>query len=161
MNYFVLIISLLLSTHIHAETQKQPEIQKSVTCYLTMVKGGCWKAYDLTVDISDADSGKLNKTILVPADQAWRRQEFACKPGDTIALSAKFSPIFWEGDENRIFKGQRYWKLPDQIKPGETGWNVTVCFPEQFADVPRPPDTNTSCSCDLTQIPKIEPTKSP
>lgn len=150
MKYCVFLLSLILSTQAHA-----------VTCFLTMVKGACWKAYDLTVDILDADTGKLKKTILVPADQLWTRREFECKPKNMIALAAKFSPAFWEGDADKVFKGQRYWKLPDMIKPGETGWNITVCYPQHFADVPRPPDINTNCECDLSSIPKIEPQKVP
>ena len=133
----------------------------AVTCYLTMVKGECWKSYDLTVDISDADTGKAIKTVLVPEGQAWIRQEFDCKPGNTIALAAKFSPVFWERDDDKTFQGQRYWKLPDVIKPGETGWNVTVCFPAQFADVPAPPAGNSHCHCNFTNIPKIVPPKLP
>ena len=83
------------------------------------------------------------------------------KPGNTIALAAKFSPVFWEGDDGKTFQGQRYWKLPDVIKPGETGWNVTVCFPAQFADVPAPPAGNSHCHCNFTNIPKIVPPKLP
>lgn len=127
------------------------------TCYLTMVKGGCWKSYDLTVDLSDADKGTLIKKILVAEDQLWTRQKFDCKPGKTLALEAKFSPVFWEGDEDKAFKGRRYWKLPDAIKRDETGWNVTVCFPTQFEDVPHPPAGNANCGCDFTDIPKVEP----
>ena len=160
MKYFIWIGGFLLSCSLFAHpAKKEAAPVQSVTCYLTMVKGDCWKNYDLTVDISDADSGKINKTILVPEGQPWIRQEFDCKPGDTIALAAKFSPVFWEGDEDKIFKGQRYWKLPNEISSDETGWNVTVCFPQQFADVPSPPDANTNCTCNLNDIPKIPPQK--
>lgn len=146
MKHVGILLSIILSTQAHA-----------VTCYLTMVKGVCWKAYDLTVDLSDADSGKIKMTTIIPADQMWIRKEFDCKPSDTIALEARFSPEFWEGDETRSFKGQRYWKLPDTAQKDETGWNVTVCYPKQFEDVPKPPDAGANCECDLTPIPKIEP----
>ncbi len=131
------------------------------TCFLTMVKGGCWKSYDLTVTISNADNGKQITTTIIPENQLWIRKEFQCKPSDMLALEAKFSPIFWEGDEDKTYKGQRYWKLPDAIKKGETGWNITVCYPAQFADVPFPPGHMTDCSCHLNKIPKIEPQKIP
>jgi hypothetical protein len=149
MRYISFLLGIVLSTQTYA-----------ITCYLTMVKGGCWKKYDLTVDLSDADSGKVIRTVLVPGDQPWVRQEFECKAGDTLAVEAKFSPVFWEGDDDKTFKGQRYWKLPDEIKPGETGWNVTICFPKQFSDVPSPPEAS-NCDCDFTTIPKIEPPKLP
>lgn len=133
----------------------------AINCYLTMVKGDCWISYDLTVDILDAHTAKAIKTVVVPANQAWIRQEFDCKPGDKIAFEAKFSPVFWEGDDDKTFKGQRHWKLPDVIKKGETGWNVPVCFPEHFADVPAPPTGNSNCHCNFTNIPKVVPPKLP
>ncbi|MEK2481564.1 hypothetical protein AAAB32_09930, partial [Lactobacillus acidophilus] len=74
-----------------------------------MVKASCWKAYDLTVEITDARSGKIKGTINVPEDKLWARQEFECGPGDTLAFAAKFSPVFWTGDEKKTFPGQRYW----------------------------------------------------
>lgn len=147
MKYLGLLFGLFISTQTYA-----------FHCYLTMVKGACWKPYDLTVDLSDADSGKVIKTILVPADQAWIRQEFDCKPGSTLAVEAKFSPVFWDGDDEKTFKGQRYWKLPDVKKEDETGWNVIICFPKQFADVPSPPEAS-NCGCFFDNIPKIEPRK--
>lgn len=149
MRYLYIVFGFLFTTQVSA-----------MTCYLTMVKGSCWKAYDLTVDVSNADTGKAKTTVLVPEDQMWVRQTFECKPGETLALVAKFSPVFWAGDENKTFPGQRYWKLPDTVKPGETGWNVTVCFPKYFSNVPLPPDASTHCDCDVSAIPKVEPTKS-
>lgn len=146
MKYIALLMSLLFSTQVF-----------SVTCYMTMVKGNCWKSYDLTVDVTDADSGKPLVSVVVPSDQLWVREKFECKAGETIASKATFSPEFWAGDEKKFFTGKRYWKLPDVMKEDETGWNVTVCFPTQFSDVPTPPESNSNCNCDLSAIPKVEP----
>ncbi|PJD93672.1 MAG: hypothetical protein CK424_02440 [Legionella sp.] len=144
------LFGCLLSTQVHA-----------VTCYLTMVKANCWKDYDLSVEVSNAESGVIKGTIKVPEGKLWVRQSFECEPGNTLALVAKFSPVFWAGDENKTFPGQRYWNLPDKIKPGETGWNVTVCYPKYFANVPIPPDATANCACDLTHIPPLESQKNP
>lgn len=148
LSVYSLLLSLLLSSQVHA-----------VKCYFTLVKENCWKSYDLTVDVLDAKTRKVKATLMVPENRLWYRQEFECKPGDTLALVAKFSPIFWAGDENKTFSGQRYWKLPETVKPGETGWNVTVCFPKSFANVPLPPDATGSCTCDVASIPKPDPEK--
>ncbi len=148
MKYIVLLFSLLLSMQAHA-----------FKCYFTMVKGECWKPYDLTVDVSNAGTGKHKLTVLIPEGDLWVREEFECNAEETLALVAKFSPIFWAGQEDKTYAGKRYWKLPDAIKPDETGWNVTVCFPKYFSDVPTPPDANTNCECALGHLPRIEPRK--
>ena len=127
----------------------------AVPCYLTLVKDSCWKIYNVTVDIKDANSDKKIGSMTVPLDTAWGRQAFECSPGQTIALFAKFSPAFWSSDENKIFRGQRYWKLPDSIKSGEVAWNITVCFPDYFANVPMPPEAKSHCECEVDKIPKL------
>ena len=129
----------------------------AVPCYLTLVKDSCWKMYDVTVDIKDAVTNKQLGSIIVPLGTAWGRQAFECSGGETLALFAKFSPAFWSTDEDRVFSGQRYWKLPDALKPGEVAWNVTVCYPKYFANVPLPPNATSNCMCDVDNIPKISP----
>lgn len=146
MKYIGVLLGLFLSAQGYA-----------FNCYLTMVKAECWKAYDLTVEASDAATGKAIKTVMVPEDNLWSREAFECRPGTTISLVAQFSPVFWTGQENKTYPGKRFWKLPNKIRRGETGWNVTVCYPKDFSDVPAPPDANINCTCDLKSIPKIEP----
>lgn len=144
MRYIGLLLSILLSTPGHA-----------FKCYFTMVKAECWKSYDLTVDVSDADTGKAIKKITVAENELWARETFDCEPAATIAVIAKFSPVFWAGDEHKTYQGRRFWKLPHSIRTGDTGWNVTVCYPSDFSDVPTPPVANTNCKCDLMAVPKI------
>lgn len=131
----------------------------AITCYFTAVKDNCWKNYDVTIEMFDADTGKGITSITVFQDQekSWGRQEFECHPGQTLSMAAKFSPSFWAGDDNKVFQGQRYWKLPDEIKKGEVGWNVTICFPMYFANVPVPPEATAGCFCDIASIPKAGP----
>lgn len=129
----------------------------AVPCYLTLVKDSCWKMYDVTVDIHDAQTDKKLGSIIVPLGTAWGRQAFECTAGQTLALFAQFSPPFWSTDENKVFPGQRYWKLPDELKSSDVAWNVTVCFPKYFANVPMPPDATSHCACEVDKIPKVSP----
>ena len=126
-------------------------------CYVTMVKDNCWTNYNLTVDVTDASSSAVATTIVVPAGQSWGRKQFACNAGQTLALSAQFSPVFWRTDVNKVFPAQRFWRLPDNIESGITGWNVTVCYPKWFADVPMPPGASVNCACNTDNIPPIAP----
>ena len=147
MKYTILLLSLLMSTQVQA-----------IKCYLTMVKGNNWKSYDLTVDLLDG-SGKKKLTSLIAEGDLWSRDEFDCKPGETLSFEAKFAPVFWEGQEDKSYKGKHFRTLPNAIQPGESGWNLTLCFPKDFLEVPSPPDANTNFKCDLESIPKIEPKK--
>jgi len=142
------LLCFLISTSSHA-----------VTCYITMVKDSCWKDYNLTVSVKDAGSGDEITSILVAEGDAWGRQQFECNPGQTLALEAQFSPVFWSGEEDKKFPAQRYWKLPAEMENGITGWNVTVCYPKWFANVPVPPNATSNCKCDTDSIPPVEPRK--
>lgn len=143
------IVSLLL-----ASTQAS-----AFNCYVTMVKDSCWTDYNLTVSVSNANNGKELIEVLVPKGKSWGREAFACDKGMTLALTAKFDPVFWSTDEGKTFPGQRYWKLPDNIESGISGWNVTVCYPKWFANVPTPPNATANCKCDTDNIPTLPPVK--
>lgn len=128
-------------------------------CYLTIVKDSCWKDYTVTVVANDANHDDQLVEIIVPQGQSFAREKFSCKVGQTLSLNAKFSPEFWLGDEKKTFPALRYWKLPDNIESGISGWNVTVCFPKWFANVPMPPKTSSNCKCDTDHIPTLPPVK--
>lgn len=128
-------------------------------CYITIVKDSCWKNYNVTVKATDGATGAEAVSVTVPLGEPWARQQFECTAGETLALEAQFSPVFWSSDEGRIFPAQRYWKLPTAIENGITGWNVTVCYPKWFANVPMPPEASSKCVCDTDSIPPIPPLK--
>lgn len=128
-------------------------------CYITMVKDSCWTDYNLTVTVRDANNNNELTQIIVPKGQSWGRQAFSCEKGQTLALTAQFDPIFWSTDEGKIFPGQRYWKLPDNIESGISGWNVTVCYPKWFANVPTPPTATSNCKCNTDNLPQLPPVK--
>ncbi len=122
-----------------------------------MVKDSCWENYTLTVNVSNAATGEPVATIIVPQGQSWVRQAFTCQPKDDLSLKATFTPVFWQNDEGKIYSALRDWKLPDSVAKGDTAWNVTVCYPEEFSEVPLPPDASGSCKCDFSNIPPVKP----
>ena len=141
-----LIVALALSTQARA-----------FTCYITMVKDSCWTKYNVTVQVTDASLGTASTSIIVPEGQTWARKQFECAKGQTLALQAQFTPAFWRGDETKTFPAQRFWKLPDDVESGVTGWNVTVCYPKWFSDVPLPPEATGTCVCNTDNIPPVAP----
>jgi len=126
-------------------------------CFVTLVKDSCWLNYNVTMSIVNATTGKLITSIIVPEGQSWTRASFACQPRDTMSFSAIFTPVFWETDKGKIYPGQHDWQLPQTINAGETAWNINVCYPAEFAEVPMPPEANNQCKCDMAKIPPVKP----
>lgn len=126
-------------------------------CFVTMVKDSCWGNYNVTVSVSNVKTGKLITSVIIPQDQFWARQSFSCEPGDAMSFSAVFTPVFWENDKGKTYPGQRTWQLPQEIKKGDTAWNINVCYPAEFAEVPLPPEATSNCTCDLDKIPPVNP----
>lgn len=141
---------LLLGTGFSLQIQAFP-------CFLTMVKDNCWTNYDVTVAVTNAATGKLITTIVVPKGQSWTRQSFACQPADTLSLSAMFTPVFWENDKGKTYPAQHNWTFPQAIAPGDTAWNINVCYSAEFSEVPLPPDAAGNCKCDMDGIPPVKP----
>jgi hypothetical protein len=146
---FILILSLISSSSLWA----------SITCYYTLIKDSCWTKYDVSVDVMDALSAKVLTTVTVPAGKSWTRQTFPCEPGQKLMYRAQFSPVFWDSDRGKTYAAKNYWSLPNTINPGDSAWNVTVCYPNDFAQVPLPPDVSGNCSCSFDNIPAIPPKK--
>lgn len=146
----VVLISLLLSTP-----------SWSFTCYMTMAKDNCWQDYTVSVDIINARTNVKILNVSIPKGEAWVRQTFDCQPGDKLMYNASFFPVFWQKDEGKTYPAQRFWSLPEQINPGDSAWNISVCFPSDFSLVPMPPQATGDCACDFAAIPVIPPKKAP
>ncbi|KTD74174.1 hypothetical protein [Legionella tucsonensis] len=147
---FIFILSLILSSSLWAA---------EVTCYYTLVKDNCWTDYNVSVDVMDAVTAKVLTTVTVPAKKSWIRQTFPCTPGQKLIYEAQFSPVFWQNDVGKTYIAKNYWSLPHSINPGDSAWNVTVCFSSDFSLVPLPPKGSGNCSCDFSDIPAIPPKK--
>lgn len=125
------------------------------TCFLTLVKDSCWTDYNISVDMGDATTGKPVLTLGVPKGKSYSRQEFTCQPGQVFNYKATFSPIFWQADKGKVFMGKRTWALPHKIAKGDTAWNITICYPDEFAEIPLPPSANGNCKCDTQNLPPV------
>ena len=126
-------------------------------CFLTMIKDSCWTNYSLTVSLTDGSTGKVVTTVVVPPGESWARQPFACRPAESLSLKATFTPTIWASDEGRIYSALQDWKLPEAVTKGDTAWNLTVCYPAEFAEVPLPPEAHGKCQCIRDNIPPVKP----
>lgn len=141
---FIGLIGLFLSINVHA-----------FTCYLTIAKDSCWINYNLTVSAYDSLTNKKLVSVLIPTGKSWEREKFSCKEGTTLRFQAQFTPIFWQDDEEKIFYGSKFFALPREVSKTDTAWNITQCYPEQFSEVPMPPEADNKCACNLDKIPAI------
>lgn len=143
----IIISSLVLSSPVWA-----------FSCYYNLAKGSCWTNYNLSVDVTDATTSTLLFTIQIPAGKSWAQKEFTCQPAQKLMYQARFTPVFWESDKDKIYTAVRYWFMPGEIKPGDSAWTIPVCFPKEFAEVPYPPDAKSgNCECDFSVIPEVKP----
>lgn len=144
--FIIFLLSLVFSMKINA-----------FPCFLTMVKDRCWEKYTVTINVINTNKDESIMNMIIPQGQSWVRQPFDCEPAESITLHATFSPIFWEKDDGKVYSGVHDWRLPETIKKDETAWNITVCYPADFAAVPMPPEANTQCGCVRDNIPPVEP----
>lgn len=126
-------------------------------CYLSLVKNSCWANYNVTVTLLDADTNKTITTLDMPKGTMWNRQYFACEPKMKLNYTAVFSPTIWENEKPRAYTATRFWSLPETIKAGTSAWEVPICYPNAFSEVPLPPEANNTCQCDFKQLPAIKP----
>lgn len=122
-----------------------------------MVKSKCWADYEISTNITDANSGEQLLSIIIPDNKLWIRKKFECHAGQSLNYTASFDPVFWASDQGKIFNGAQQTKLPDHINADETAWNITICYPTQFENIPMPPEAKSSCTCDLSQVPPVPP----
>ncbi|KTD67590.1 periplasmic protein [Legionella santicrucis] len=127
------------------------------TCYYTLVKDNCWTKYNVTVEVIDAATEKVLLTPTVPAGKSWVRETFTCSAAESLMFRARFSPVFWESDKDKTYNSKRFWPMPSAINPGDSAWNVSVCYSSDFAQVPLPPESTGDCKCDFDNIPAIPP----
>jgi len=130
-------------------------------CVFTLVKDSCWKDFDVTVAVKEVRTDKPLFSLSVAKGESWSRKEFACEAGAEIIYSATFSPSIWKGSEGKTYLAQRFWSLPTAIKAGETAWEIPVCFPGAFAEVPLPATAGSNCACNFDAVPAIPATKVP
>lgn len=126
-------------------------------CFITLVKDACWAEYTVTMKVLDASANKTVATIVLPKGKNWGRVEFSCVPQEKFLYLAQFTPAFWQGTENTVYKAQEYISVPATITAKESAWNLPVCFPKDFSGVPMPPTATAPCTCDFSNIPPVPP----
>lgn len=126
------------------------------TCYITLAKDSCWTKFNVTVTLTDLNTKAVLGTVTVPQGQSWARQSFDCNPGQNVNYTAQFSPDIWENDANTNYSAKRFWVLPTNVT-GQNAWELPLCFPSAFVEVPMPADATADCQCDFNMIPPITP----
>ena len=130
----------------------------AIMCYFTLVKDNCWIKYNVSVDVMDAVTAKVLTTVTVPAGKPWARVTFPCETnGQKLMYHAQFTPSIWESEKGKVYSARNYWSLPNEVNAGDSAWNVSVCYPSDFSEVPLPPEASGTCKCDFSVIPDIPP----
>ncbi|HBB53480.1 MAG TPA: hypothetical protein DCZ80_06225 [Legionellales bacterium] len=128
----------------------------AVECYVTFVKGQCWKDYQVHLKLIDMRTHQNQLEIDLPAGDMWVREKFECQPGQIFNKTVSFSPAIWEGDDKKDFSSLAKISLPSSPPQEGAIWSIDVCIPGDFAKVPSPPGDVTNCGCDKSNIPDIK-----
>lgn len=126
-------------------------------CIFTLLKDSCWTDFNVTVVVTDVLTDKPVLSITVPKGQSWGRQSFECQPSQKLIYSATFNPIIWEGTEDKVYYAQQYWSLPEAFTTKQKAWEIPVCYPAAFSEVPLPATGGANCRCDFNTVPAIPP----
>ncbi|MBA2650076.1 MAG: hypothetical protein H0U75_10915 [Legionella sp.] len=128
-------------------------------CDLTVIKDSCWaKApYDVTIDVIDSGASIPSKlaTLTMSREEILGRQVFECKASQILTYRARFKPAMWQHDANLIYSSKSSLSLPALIHPGDTSWNLTLCYSTAFSGVPLPTEAISMCTCDYSSVPSI------
>jgi len=128
----------------------------SFTCYITVAKDNCWANYNVNVEVIDSLSSNVLKKLEIPKGKTWDRQSFECDAMQKLMYQARFTPVFWKGEENKVYSAERFWFMPEKINPGDKAWTIDVCYPKDFGQVPMPPEAGGDCKCDFSSIPPLK-----
>ena len=119
------------------------------TCYLTVMKSPCWKDFNINIHAKDqANNKQLVKAQALDKNKFWNRVKFDCNPKQALIFYAKFNPTIWEDAKDKSYFGKHMWYLPYAVDPEISAWNIPICYPVDFTDVPIPPSGNGNCNCD-------------
>ena len=125
-------------------------------CYITLVKDSCWTNYDVTVQVVDSQKEGALVTVKVPKGKSWTREKFDCQTRQGLNYKATFLPYIWESEKDKVYTNKTTLFLPETISKGAQAWNIDVCYPEKFAEVPLPADATANCKCDFASIPPVK-----
>ncbi|NCT56548.1 MAG: hypothetical protein GW760_02390 [Legionella sp.] len=124
-------------------------------CFITITKDSCWTQYTVMVDVLDAETDAILTTVVIPQGESWSRARIDAKAKQHVMLRAKFKPVFWKSEKNKIYYAKQYWLLPDAIEGQSTAVHVSVCYPKSFSGVPLPPGADSKCICSKPALPKV------
>lgn len=126
-------------------------------CFLTLAKNNCWIDYTVSVEVINTQTGNVVTRAVVPKGQSWTRQPFTCNPSESFMYQARFSPVIWASGAGMSYHALHYVVLPPKPQKQETGWELRVCYSDDFAETPLPPTAQGQCSCDFSSIPPVPP----
>lgn len=122
----------------------------SMVCQVHLTKPACWQKFDVKIMLLNGTTLKVLDTYHLK-DNPVLTKKFDCKPGEVITFASSFDPSIWHNDKYKIFNAQGSWQVPQTLKKGISAWQVNICFPDAFQDVPMPITTQPeTCTCNAS-----------
>lgn len=116
-------------------------------CYFTAIVGHCWKNFDVTLSVLNNRTNKELASISVPKGKIWARTKIQCETNQSFLYQATFKPKIWKNNPKTLYSAKTIYHTPDTIRKKTTAWVIPICFPNDFAGVPLPPNATSMCDC--------------
>ena len=158
---FVFLSALILSScgdDTTAPTETAPPAQQTMDttsqtaaatlpCQLVVIKNTCWKDYDVSINLIDFKTHQTHQIVELKKGDNYAKQTFKCVPLATYSATATFSPAIWEQDKGKAYESSQVWNAPPALAEGTQAWAISMCFSNDFADVPVPLGDVSNCKC--------------
>jgi|GEM_PF-741500 len=119
----------------------------AVNCKIIVAKNTCWNNYEIKVRMLDALTLKEYAVIDVPKGQHYTVKEMQCESGKQVFFRASFKPVIWQNQKGDFYQTKRFWDVPQALVKDAKHWEVKLCFPRDFDNVPIPPGDLHDCQC--------------
>ncbi len=128
----------------------------AVNCYITFMKGDCWKNYDVTITAFHGTEQTEIASVELKKDKLWKRVQFSCAEKDAIDFKATFTPAIWKNTKASTYHSKSFIYTPAELNKDTTAWEIPICFATGFSGAPIPPTAIDTCGCNIqNEIPAI------
>lgn len=135
----------------------------ALQCEIEIVKMPCWENYNVKIELYASSNSSSKRTIVLRKKSQDRPAVFNakttldCKRGDAIKYFALFNPPIWDNQKGDVqVVAEKLLGVSQALPDAVTISQMTLCYPDDFKDVPYPMEYTPKCNC-----PKVEEVTKP
>lgn len=141
------VLASFMPIQLWAATEPAANPKTEFPCVLQVSKNTCWKDYDVKVSAKMQEDSKELIALTIAKDKDSATGTWKCKPNDQFFLNSSFAPAVWKEEEGKSYRSSKVYQVPESVEAKAESWNVSACFPDDFAQVPMPDKEMKNCGC--------------